>query len=302
MHIIHGINHIAHYPRPVVAIGVFDGVHVGHAQILKSCVRTARAIGGTSVVLTFWPHPQNDDSIYSIDHRLAIIGSFGIDVCIIVRLSRSFARLTAEDFIAAIIARRIGAKCVMVGNNFVFGRGLRGTVATLRRYAPVYGYRARVFPIRTVAGRPVSSTRIRRYISVGRFAEAQRMLGRRVSLLGTVVQGRKIGRTLGYPTANISPQHEVLPPDGIYAVTALVDGRPIPAICYKGTRPTFGAGTVMSIEVHLFGVSGTLYGKQMEVCFFKKIRNDRKFASSAALQSAIKKDIAAAKRILDFRV
>jgi riboflavin kinase / FMN adenylyltransferase len=298
MKIINGIHHIKRYPSPVVAIGVFDGVHVGHAAILKRCVRQAQAINGTSIVLTFCPHPQGQESIYSVDHRLAIIGGFGIQVCILVRFNRSFAKMTAQDFITGIIHRRIGARRVLVGKNFVFGKGGEGTISLLRRCGQVYGYQTIAFPIRAVAGRPVSSTRIREYISAGRFIEAQRLLGRKVSLLGIVIAGRRIGRSLGYPTANIMADHEVLPPDGIYAVKALISGSEISGICYKGIRPTFGGDRIPSIEVHLFGFTGNAYGKKIEVRFFKKIRGDRKFASAAELQCAIKKDIAAAKKIL----
>jgi riboflavin kinase / FMN adenylyltransferase len=301
MEIIRGIERIRRFPRPAAAIGVFDGLHAGHAAIIKRCVRTARAIRGTSVVVTFYPHPQNEESIYSLEHRLAIIARLGVDACIVIRFNRQFARMAAGDFITRIIAGRIGAKYVMVGENFRFGKDLAGSVATLRRYGELCGYTTVVFPICTAGGRPVSSTRIRACIAAGRFAEAERMLGRKVSILGKVIRGRGLGRELGYPTANLSPQHEVVPPDGIYAVTAFVDGREFPGACYKGSRPTFGRSAAISIEIYLFGFSGNLYGKQMEVRFYRKIRSDKKFPSRPALISAIKKDIATAKHILASR-
>lgn len=298
MELVRGIRHVRRYPKPVVAIGMFDGVHVGHARILARCVATARRIGGTSMVLTFWPHPRKVDRIYSLDHKVAIMGRLGIDVCIFMRFTRAVANLRAEDFIRSVIAGRIGAAHVMVGDNFRFGRGQQGNADTLRRYARQWGYKLTAFPIHTIGGAPVSSTRIRDCVSSGRFAEAERLLGRKVSLLGMVVRGRAVGRTLGYPTANIKPRHEVVPPDGIYAVTAEVDGKKFPGICYKGTRPTFGRGGAPSVEVHLFGFTGSIYGKQAEIVFLKKIRDQKKFPSPAALSAAIRDDVAAAKKFL----
>jgi riboflavin kinase / FMN adenylyltransferase len=299
MDIIRGVHTIKKYPRPVVAIGVFDGVHVGHRKILAECVATARRIRGTAMVLTFWPHPQKEESIYSLDHRLAIMERLGVQGCVLVRLSRSFAAMSAEQFIRNILCGKLGAVRVLVGSNFRFGRRLSGDVSTLKASEGACGYRLRVFPIVRIGGRAVSSTRIRDAISRGRLAEAERLLGGRVSLLGKVVHGRAIGRSLGYPTANIKPQHEVLPPDGIYAVKASVDGRCMSGICYKGSRPTFaGQKPATSIEAHLFDFSGTLYGKRMELRFVKKLRNDKKFESLAALKAAITRDIAKARKIL----
>lgn len=297
MKIICGLNKITRFSRPVLAIGIFDGVHRGHAGVLKECAATAAKTGGTSAVLTFSPHPQKEESIYSLEHRLAIIGKFGIRVCFIASFTRALAQMSAADFIRQVISRRIGAKYVLVGENFSFGRGLEGNVSTLRRYAPFYGYKLKVFPTLRFKGGPLSSTRIRERIRRGRLAEAQAMLGRRVSVFGRVVSGRGIGGKLGYPTANIEPQHEVLPPSGVYAVKALVRGKEFPAACYIGRRPTFGRGRVV-IEAHLSGFPGNLYRSLIEVRFFQKIRAERKFPSCAALCSAIKKDITAAKKVI----
>jgi riboflavin kinase/FMN adenylyltransferase len=297
MEIIRGVSHIRRFPRPVVAIGIFDGMHTGHTAIIRSCVKTAAASGGTGIVLTFEPHPQKEQSIYSLEHRLAIMERLGVKACILIRFTRAFSQLSARAFIKKVIARSIGARRVMVGENFRFGRGLEGDVSTLRECGLAYGFATDIFPLCLYRGKPVSSTRIRACIQEGRLGEARRMLGRPVSVFGTVVEGRRVGRLLGCPTANILPRHEVLPPDGIYAVKALVSGKLVPAICYKGRRPSFGGGAP-SIEVHLFGFRGNLYGKTMEVFFFKRLRGDRKFASFEELRRAIRGDISAAKKIL----
>ncbi|MGE5308434.1 MAG: riboflavin biosynthesis protein RibF [Deltaproteobacteria bacterium] len=299
MKTVRGIAAAGGWKSPVVAIGVFDGLHKGHKRILETCVSIARRTGGTSVVLTFWPHPQSQDSIYSLDHRLAIIGRLGIDICVVVRLDRAFASMTARQFIERVLKGRMAARWVLVGANFRFGRGLGGSVSTLKEFSSSCGYRLKVFPVMRSGGKPISSTRIRRCISTGRLEEARRLLGRRVSIFGTVAGGNAIGRTLGYPTANILPRHEVLPPDGIYAAKASVDGRKFPAILYKGKRPTFEReGLPPTVEVHLLRFSGDLYGKTMEVSFYKKLRDEKKFSSPQALGRAIARDIAAARRIL----
>ncbi len=297
MKTVRELSRVPRVPRPVVAIGIFDGMHVGHTAIIKSCVRVARRRRGTAVVLTFDPHPQNELSIYSLDHRLAIMERLGIDLCILARFTKAFSRLTPAEFVDRVICGRIRATQVMVGENFAFGRGLSGDVSTLRVLGASRGFATRVFPIRRMGGAPVSSTRIRACIREGRLREAARMLGREVSVMGTVVGGRRVGRLLGYPTANVRPRHEVLPPDGIYAVKARVDGRWVPGICYKGRRPTFGAGAT-SIEVHLFRFAGDLYGSTMEVRFYALLRGEKKFASPAELRAAIARDIARAKKLL----
>lgn len=298
MDIIRGIRNIRKYPRPVVAIGVFDGVHAGHRRILEFCVAEARRIHGTPIVLTFDPHPQKEESIYSFNHRMTLISGLGVKACVVMRFTRRFAGMGAEDFIRKIIHGALGARHVLVGANFRFGAKLSGGTATLRAFARPCGYALTVFPTAKFAGRTISSTRIRRAISRGDLVRARAMLAGEVSVFGTVTGGRAVGRILGFPTANINPHHEVLPPPGIYAVRASVERKWKPAVCYIGTRPTFGTKGAPVVEVHLFNFSGDLYGKPMEVRFVRKIRGEKKFPSPAILSAHIKKDISRAKKIL----
>ena len=299
MEIIHGFKEIKRYPRPVVAIGVFDGVHAGHRRILRSCVAEARRLRGTAMVLTFHPHPQKEQSIYSFEHRLAIMSGLGVKACVVIPFNRRFAAMSAEDFIIKVLCGKLGARRIFVGNNFRFGRGLAGGTRTLRSFARRCGYAVRVFPTAKFAGRAVSSTRIRAAISRGKLSRAAAMLAGNVSVFGTVVGGRAVGRMLGFPTANIDPHHEVLPPPGIYAVRASVGKEWRPAVCYIGTRPTFADGKgALVVEVHLFDFAADLYGKHMEVRFIAKIRGGKKFPTPGALAAQIKKDIAKAKKIL----
>jgi len=311
MRIARGISALKHIARPVVAIGVFDGIHLGHAAILREAVRTAGRIRGTSVVITFWPDPHAQESIYSIGHRLRIMERLGIDLCVLVRFDKAFSRMSAETFAGRIIAGKLGARQVFVGSNFRFGKGLRGTAGQLRLFAKRYGFKVREFGLVRKDGMVVSSTNIRKLITAGKLDKASRLLGRRVSVLGAVVRGRAVGRGLGCRTANVSPDHEVLPPDGVYAAMAaplrarpgaFPRGEVYQAICYIGSRPTFfPKSKKRNVEVHLFGFSGSLYGRQIEVIFLERLRGDKRFSSPAALAAQIRKDIAASRAIFSRR-
>ncbi len=278
--------------KPVLALGVFDGLHRGHRQILKNAVRQARKIKGTSVVLTFWPHPQKKKSLYSLEHRLRLIAELGIDVCIVVNFNRSFAKITAKDFIAKILVNKIGVNFVYVGKNFRFGVNAFGDYKLLTQSAKRYGFVLKVFNVVRSKGIPISSTAIRELINKRKIKDAQNLLGRRVSVLGTVIKGSKFGRVLGFPTANINPHHEIIPPAGIYAVRINLLGKNYDGICYIGARPTISArNKSLRIEVHIFKFRRNIYGKFLEIQFIKLIRLDHKFASIEELTQQIKKDI-----------
>ena len=303
MKIVRGMRRATRLARPVVAIGVFDGMHLGHTAILRQAVRAARAARGTSVVVTFWPDPHSQESIYSIGHRMRIMESLGIDVCVLIRFDTSFAGMSAEDFARGFLAGKLGAARVFVGSNFRFGSGLQGTAGQLKLFGARYGFTVRVFGLVRKNGTIVSSTNIRRLIARGALDKAASLLGRQVSVLGPVVHGRAVGRTLGARTANVVPDHEILPPDGVYAARASLAGkrfsvpaRSYPAVCYIGRRPTFSpAAKKKHVEVHLFDFSGSLYGRRLEVVFLKRLRPEIKFPTPAALAAQISKDILAAR-------
>lgn len=283
-------------PRPVVAIGVFDGVHTAHRRILAAAAARAKEIKGTSVALTFYPHPQRQKSLYSLEHRIKLIAECGIEVCVVLDFSAGLAGLSPEEFLRGIVVKKLKARCVYVGGNFRFGRGAAGDVRLLRSLGRGLGFGVRVFQRVRVGGSPVSSTLIRKYILAGRLAEAERLLGRPVSVYGTVIKGDRLGTRLGFPTANIDPHHEILPPAGIYSVKAFLDGHgETGGICYIGTRPTLGENRghrpEKRVEAHLFDIKNDLYGKNLLINFFSKIRNDRKFPSLEALRRQIAEDI-----------
>ena len=303
MQTIYGTNNIRKFEKPVVAMGVFDGVHRGHREILEAVVKKAREVGGTSVIITFWPHPQKEESLYSLEHRLRLIAELGIDACVVINFSRHFAKIKAEDFIKDILADKIRAAYVYVGKDFRFGARARGDLTLLQKLGKVYGFRVKGFNIIKVRKVAISSTLIRRLIKQGKIKEAERLLARPVSILGAVIKGTKIGRILGYPTANINPHHEVIPAGGIYAVRVFLDHHKFKGACYIGIRPTIGAGAQgaekkISVEVYIFGFHKNIYRKYLEIQFVKRIRSDKKFPSLALLAKQIKEDVISAKRIL----
>jgi len=299
MIVVQGINKIRRYSGAVVALGVFDGVHRGHRNILKAAVRIARQAKGTSIALTFFPHPRQEPSLYSLEHRLRLIADLGIDVCIVVNFSPGFARMTADDFIVKILVKKIGAKFVCVGKNFRFGNKAIGDYRLLERAGKNYNFKLKVFNVLKLKGTAISSSVIRKLIKGSKIKEAQARLGRRVSILGSVIKGSRIGRVLGFPTANINPHHEIIPSAGIYAVKIIFSGKSHDGICYIGSRPTINSeNKSIHIEVHIFGFHKNIYGKPLEIQFIKLIRLDKKFASLGELSSQIQKDIISCHKIL----
>ena len=299
MKIIYGISKIEKFKRLVAALGVFDGLHLGHRNILKAVVKKAHQIKGTSLVLTFFPHPQAKESLYSLEHRLRLIAELGIDVCIVVNFNRSFAKISAQDFIAKILVEKIGPSFVYVGRNFHFGRRASGDCRLLVKEAKRFKFKVKIFDVVKLGGLTVSSTAIRKLIKNSRLKEAQKLLGQRVRVLGTVVRGSRLGRLLGFPTANIKPHHEVIPPAGIYAVQIILGKRKYGGACYIGKRPSVPQRhKLLSIEVHIFNFHKNIYGKVLEIQFIKLIRLDRKFDSFKDLSVQIQKDIISCRKQL----
>jgi riboflavin kinase/FMN adenylyltransferase len=300
MKVIYDIKKIRRFKIPVVALGVFDGVHQGHKKILKAAVVKAKRIKGTSIALTFCPHPQQEESLYSLEHRLKLISLLGIDVCIVIRFNRAFANMRAEDFVKKIIAKKIGAAYIYIGKNYRFGKGASGDRVLLKRLSGLFGYRFKIFDVVMIGHQPISSTLIRRLIKKGNIIAARKLLSRPVSVLGTVVKGGSLARRLGFPTANIDPHHEVLPPSGVYAVKVLLGKKKFRGVCSIGIKPTFKVQRMQHIEVHIFNFNRDIYGKYLEIQFIKKIRGQKKFSSPLVLAEQIKKDILATKKTVSF--
>lgn len=308
MKVIRGLHGLKLKPSSsVVTIGVFDGVHRGHAAVIRRAVARARELGLTSVIITFDPHPAKiisrrpaAPSLISLDHRIRLIREFSPDILVVISFTGAIASLSAGDFAAGIIAERAGAREVYVGENFFFGKGASAGARELSAFGRRHGFGVHIVKALKVGASRVSSSRIRKLITGGRLAEAARYLGRPVSVLGTVVSGANLARRLGYPTANLNPHHEVIPPGGVYAVLVKYGGRTFKGVLNIGLRPTFYAprDREVAIEVHIFGFKGKIYGRDLEVCFIGKIRNERKFAGREALIRQIQDDEKAALGLL----
>lgn len=284
--------------KTVSAIGVFDGVHRGHQKILKKTVELSSRMGMRSLAITFHPHPRevlNPDLkiqlLTSAAHKHNLIEKIGADLLLDLKFTDSLARMSAEDFVRKILVERLDIRALVVGKNFLFGSKGRGDFKLLKAMSEKYGFGLfGVEPLK-VKGAQVSSTAIRRAIERGELKTASIMLGRSVSVLGTVVRGRRVGRELGFPTANINPHHEAIPPSGVYAVSARVNGKTYAAILNIGTRPTFNIKKEPTIELYIFNFNRDIYGEDVEIMFKHKIRDEKKFSSAEALKKQIKKDI-----------
>jgi len=297
--IIHGLNKIRKFHNPVVALGVFDGVHRGHKEILKAAVLKARQIKGTSMVMTFWPHPQGQHTLYSLEHRLRLIAELGIDVAVVVNFSRHFSRIDPFVFVKGIIVEKISAQYLYAGKDFRFGRKASGCLKLLRELGKLNNFKVKGFTTVKYKSRPISSTLIRRMIRAGNLKDAADLLGRPVSILGTVARGDTLGRILGFPTANINPHHEVIPSDGIYAVKIILGKNRLKGACYIGRRPTIKEkDRKRNVEVHILNFNRNIYGRLLEIQFVKRIRPDRKFSSTLALKKQIRVDCLSANKFL----
>ena len=276
-----------------LAIGVFDGVHLGHQRVIK----TARDAGHPSVILTFDPHPMRalrpDEApllLTSTEHKLTLFRQLNVDACLLVTFDKAFSETPAETFIEQIASCRQ----VCVGTRFRFGHDRTGNVALMERLASRYGFIVReIESVLTNDGEMISSTAVRKHVLAGNLERAAAMLGRPFSVLGSVEHGDHRGHELGFPTANVNPRDEALPPDGVYAVRTSFG----PGVVNIGMRPTF-SGKSRRLEVHIFEIDQSLYGQEIEVEFVQKLRDERKFASVDALKKQIADDAQAARKIL----
>ncbi len=300
-----GQNEIKPLPR-AVAIGIFDGVHRGHQKILKAVVQEARRRKIIPAAVTFDPHPAkilyptrefHPTILMSLAHRLKTLERFGIRETFVVRFSKKFSKISHNDFLKKILLETLKMRMVSVGSDFRFGhRGLGDAVFLIQR-AGQDGFKVKFTRALRFGKEAISSTRIRRVIEKGGLASAGRMLGRPVSVMGTVVRGRGRGKKLGFPTANLNPHHEALPPPGVYAARGFLGKKHLKGVIHIGERPTF-KDRQKSLEVHFFNFHATIYGRDVELIFVAKLRNIRRFANPAELTRAIQKDARKAVEIL----
>ncbi len=291
--------------RSAVAVGVFDGVHLGHQRLLHQLLEMASALECMPTVVTFANHPDQllhgtaPPLLVSVPHRLRLLRRAGVLRLVLLTFEPRLQNMTARQFAEQVLNKSLRARGLLLGYDSAIGKDREGTPQRFRELGDELGFEVRTGSPFEVGGRPVSSTAIRAAIASGDLALAQRYLGRPPGALGTVVRGDARGRALGFPTANLLPQAAVLPPPGVYAVEAIVDGTTWPAVANLGTRPTFdAAATTTLLEVHLLGFDGDLYGRELEVTFRKFLRGEQRFADADALRAQIERDVQQARDAL----
>lgn len=290
--------------NPILTMGNFDGIHLGHQVLLRRVVGDARVQGGTSVVMTFEPHPlrilaprRAPRLILTHKDKMRLLQTFGVDVTIIQAFDATFAKVEAEEFVRRYLIGRIKIRKMWVGRDLRFGKGRKGGVEDLIRWGKEGGFEVGIVEAVEIEGDRVSSSRIRELIEKGAVHEVHRFLGRYHFVSGRVVRGHQRGKQLGFPTANIVTRTEVLPRDGIYATFLQVDGREWPSVTNIGLNPTFGDGP-RTVECYIFDFSGDLYGSPVRLYFVERIREERKFPSADLLVEQMKKDVLNAQEIL----
>jgi riboflavin kinase/FMN adenylyltransferase len=305
MNVIHSANELGNGSRKTcLAIGVFDGVHLGHQQIIRQTVADARQHDAIALVITFDRHPSTvvapervPSLIYSLPQKLGAIESLGTDTLLLIHFDRAFSGQTGEVFIRG-LARDLGIiQSLCVGSDFVFGHQRSGNVALLKKLGDELGFTVHGLAAVSLDNQIVSSTRIREAIRAGNLDAASQMLGRPYAISGRVVAGDGVGRKLGFPTANLDAAGLVLPPNGVYLGIAKIGTKSQPVALNIGFRPTLATGgPQLRVEAHLLNFTGDLYGQELEIGIGEKLRDERKFGSLEELKAQIARDVAGARR------
>ena len=299
MSIVQGLDNLPdNWQQCAVAVGVFDGVHWGHHAILQRLIAQAAAAGVNPALLTFDRHPAEvlaptraPEYITTLDQRVELMQAAGVSEIVIAEFNHALADLTHEEFLESVLVDAMRAREMVVGANFRFGKDRRGDIRYLSSAAPKLDIGLTVVPAVIVNDGPVSSTRIRALISRGDVVAASKLLGRGFALRGRVVAGKQIGRALGFPTANIeTAPRQLLPATGVYAVESTIGTTVHDGVCNIGSRPTFGGGA-QTVEVHLAGFEGDIYGQTIDVIFRRHLRDEMTFESPEHLAEQIKADL-----------
>jgi riboflavin kinase/FMN adenylyltransferase len=293
------------FRNPVLTIGNFDGVHLGHQFIFQRVLEKAREIDGESIVYTFDPHPaeilapeRKPLLITPLEEKLRLIEEQGIDVTICAPFTEKFASQAPEDFVKKILYDQIKIRHIFVGHDFTFGKNRRGNIALLKEMGRKWGFHAEMVEAVRLEGTVISSTRIREFVARGEMREAAKLLGQPYALSGKVIQGHNRGsRKLGFPTANLKPSGLLFPKSGIYAVRAIHEGRSYEGVANLGWNPTF-QDQKFSIEIHILNFNRDIYGENLRVEFIQRLRDEVTFRGAEELIDQIKRDIAQAEKIL----
>jgi len=305
MDIIIGIENIRRkFRNPVLTLGNFDGVHLGHQRIFEELKEEARKIDGEAIVFTFDPHPLQilnpqrcPPLITPFKKKLMLMERSGIDVLIVATFDLSLANIMPEAFVKQILVDEIGAKKILVGYNYYFGKDRKGNVEMLIRLGQKFGFEVKVIEAMKVNDIPVSSSKIRELIQDGKMPDAAQLLGRNYLLIGKVIWGADRGKQLGFPTANLEILNGLYPKTGVYAVEVIMGDKTYPGVADVGYNPTFGENP-LSVEVHILNFSRDIYGEEIQLIFLERIRDEKAFENPDSLARQIRKDIAVARKIL----
>jgi riboflavin kinase/FMN adenylyltransferase len=306
MQVVYGHHNAPAWDGAAIAIGNFDGVHVGHRALIRRARELAAVHRARTVVLTFDPHPSAllapahaPLMLTSIERRIELLAEAGVDAVVVEPFTRELAGVAAEAFVDDVVISALRAKAIVVGYDFSYGQGRTGTAEALRAHGIHAGIDVAIVPPVMVDGEIAASTKIRGHLRLGDLARAARMLGRPWDVDGVVVHGAERGRAIGVPTANIEPEVELAIAPGIYAVTLRVEGGPaMPAVASLGTNPTFVDAGRLVLEVHVLDWTGDLYGRRVRTTFVARLRDERKFDAVEALLAQIRRDIADARAAL----
>lgn len=290
----------------ILSIGNFDGVHIGHQAVLTHVVERARSMGVPAVAMTFDPHPikllrpsEAPRLVSTLEQRLSLISRTGIESCLVLPFTHKLARMTASDFVRKVLVERLGIRDVYIGNNFRFGADRGGDVALLSQMGEELGFQAGASPIVEAAGGVVSSSRVRRAISEGRVEEAETLLGRAVFLDGLVLEGKRLGRTLGFPTLNIESENEIELNHGVYVTAVHIPSfsRTFAAVTNIGVRPTVYRNSLTTVESHLLDFTADVYREKVRLFFVQRLREERAFDSTMQLMTQIRRDVEGAREV-----
>jgi len=306
METLRSISELSKLPGPIfLAIGVFDGVHLGHQAVISTSTQHARAANGTPVVVTFDPHPEKilrpaaaPHLLTATRHKIGLIRNLGVGQLLIITFDKQFAATEPEDFAQQLAKHSKPLREICVGHEWSFGKNRRGNLELLKKLGTQSGFGVVGIPPVTVNGELVSSTTIRRAVEGGDLAKAAAMLGREYTVLGTVVRGDDLGRKIGFPTANLSAHNEQFPPNGVYLAEANLDGVVYRGVINLGYRPTVSRGkSERTLEIHLLDFERKIYGKDLEVRFMRYLRPEKKFESVEALARQIDLDVKQAREL-----
>ncbi len=287
--------------NPVVTIGTFDGVHSGHKKVIARLKEIARKVDGETVIFTFYPHPRmvlfpeenNIRLLTTLDEKIALFEQAGIDHLIVFPFTREFSQLSYSDFVKQVLVDKIHTHHLVVGYDHKFGKNREGGYEFLQECAAEYGFSIEKLDVLLINETNVSSTKIRKALDEGNIVKANRYLGYRFTLHGTVIEGQKLGRQIQFPTANVqsSDPYKIIPGHGVYTVLVRVNGQTYKGMLNIGSRPTVNTNADhRSIEVHILDFNENIYGKPIELLFFGKIRDEKKFTSLQALREQLEKD------------